>query len=607
MMSRQPFLVLGSLLVVMVTFTTPQTARANAAPSIPSVPSTPSVPPHLQTIDIASSTAAPLRWAGNQTTMVFNNQIDPGQPNLPSNVQNGSTPYAAFLAAGQAWSDTSGFTFQDGGFVSTQNAANDGTHLITFADTPVNQSASQNFVAVTLWMWNGSHLFDDVDIVMNPSIDFSTLGNPNRFDVGSVATHETGHAFGLSHSGACSASMFAFLAPGETRGQTLTADDVAGINHTYPSPAFIARTGTIAGTVMKNGSPVYGAHVVARSVVTGETVTTTLSQPNGVYEIVGLPAGPYHVYLEPVDFPYADGHVVNGYWVAGKDTSIPTMFYGTGATPDIVDVDAGTTTSAIDFVVPVATPNLNVYFLALTPSSTTFSSVAPLGVEIEQGTNTFLVVGGTGALATLPDSGFEIAGNGVNLSTSTGSGILLGVNGGTYKIFPLAVLADAAPGLRDLTVTNSMTGEVSIFCAAIDVRPSATPSALAVPYGEGCTGPGGTLTVVANGLPTIGNLGFGLAVNDASPGENAIFVFARAPSFRDIGSGCTEWIATDQLYVPATFFQAPVNGAGDALLPLGVPAVPALSGLRLYIQAAATEPTVPLGFVASQGLFLELQ
>lgn len=59
--------------------------------------------------------------------------------------------------------------------------------------------------------------------------------NPNAMDFANIATHELGHAFGLTHpDGSCAdETMYAYANNGETKKITLNAGDIAGINKLY--------------------------------------------------------------------------------------------------------------------------------------------------------------------------------------------------------------------------------------------------------------------------------------------------------------------------------------------------------------------------------------
>lgn len=72
-------------------------------------------------------------------------------------------------------------------------------------------------------------VYDDVDF------QWSNTGDPLKMDFENIATHEIGHAMGLSHpSETCAEeTMYAFATEGETKKRSLEAGDIAGINKLY--------------------------------------------------------------------------------------------------------------------------------------------------------------------------------------------------------------------------------------------------------------------------------------------------------------------------------------------------------------------------------------
>ncbi|HXE80899.1 MAG TPA: matrixin family metalloprotease [Vicinamibacterales bacterium] len=158
----------------------------------------------------------------------------------------------------------------------------------------------------------------EADIFFNSRFPWTTAseGQPGRFDIQSIATHEAGHFLGLGHSAlgetvregggrrviAAEAVMFPIaFSPGGTNERRLRADDIAGISDLYPSSDFRRITGSIQGRVSRSGRPIFGAHVVAFNLETGELVGGFTLEDNGGFVIAGLSPGLHVLRAEPLD------------------------------------------------------------------------------------------------------------------------------------------------------------------------------------------------------------------------------------------------------------------------------------------------------------------
>jgi hypothetical protein len=174
----------------------------------------------------------------------------------------------------------------------------------------------------------------EADVFFNTRFDWSVApgGEVGRVDLESVALHEIGHLLGLGHSAlgetemagggrrviASGAVMFPIaFSSGSISERRLQADDIAGISELYPSPQF-ASTSSISGQITKNGTGVFGAHVVAINLETGAMIGGFSLNENGEYVIGGISPGAYLVRAEPLD-----------------DASTDSFFTGT------VDIDFG--------------------------------------------------------------------------------------------------------------------------------------------------------------------------------------------------------------------------------------------------------------------------
>jgi hypothetical protein len=117
--------------------------------------------------------------------------------------------------------------------------------------------------------------------------------------------HEFGHSLGLQHT-LTSACMSTYVTRSTTKAMPIVADDVAGISLLYPTPNYLATTGSITGQVTLSGTGVNLASVVAISPITGAAISN-LTNPDGTYRIDAIPPGPagnyYLVYVHPLPPP----------------------------------------------------------------------------------------------------------------------------------------------------------------------------------------------------------------------------------------------------------------------------------------------------------------
>jgi len=204
------------------------------------------------------------------------------------------------------------------------------TGTIAFADIatdsgtpPTTYDCTQNGVTTT-HTCNLESCIVDADIVLNPSVDFSTTTPPvaGDFDVQATATHEIGHFLGLDHSGIANAIMYPFgdtVSAGASR--VLAIDDAVGVAFLYPSNNFASATGTISGQVTLTGSGAFAAHVIAIDAASGNAVVDGLTDTSGNYSLVGVPPGSYNVLALPLAGIYDLSHF--GGWYCGFSPNSP--------------------------------------------------------------------------------------------------------------------------------------------------------------------------------------------------------------------------------------------------------------------------------------------
>ena len=211
---------------------------------------------------------------------------------------------------------TASVAFQFVGFTSAAPFDDDGISTFGFDAQPDLDRVlgATSFVVDTL---TGEIV--ESDVFFNSIFTWSTAaaGDASRFDLQSVATHEIGHFVGLGHSAigeteirpdggrrvlASGAVMFPIsLGRGITADRTLQPDDIAGVSDLYPDGDFDDTTGAISGRVVRNGTGVIGAHVIAFNPKTGVIIGGFSIGEGGTFQIAGLTPGAHVIRAEPLD------------------------------------------------------------------------------------------------------------------------------------------------------------------------------------------------------------------------------------------------------------------------------------------------------------------
>ena len=111
---------------------------------------------------------------------------------------------------------------------------------------------------------------------------------------------------------------------GNIADREIKPDDIAGLTDIYGTTAISREFGSISGRVVKNGTGVVGAHVVAFSPRTSKLVGGFTLTSDGSFVIAGLEPGPYVLRAEPLD----DGDIDSFFDESlGVDVNFNVKFY----------------------------------------------------------------------------------------------------------------------------------------------------------------------------------------------------------------------------------------------------------------------------------------
>ncbi len=370
--------------------------------------------------------------------------------------------------------------------------------------------------------------------------------------------HEFGHSLGLQHT-LTSSVMSTQITAATTKAAPLAADDIAGISLLYPASGFVAATGIISGSVMINGGGVNMADVVALS--TNGTAVSALTNPDGTYQIRGIPPGQYYVYAHPLP-PAAQGEAYPDNIHPPQDlannpfpanTSFGTQFYGGGTdwtqTPQ-VGVQAGNTTANINFNV-IARPG---------PAVSSMTTYAFLGASGQSPVSQPTVPANWYGWLVFAANGIVVNGNQV------APGLSVSVMGGSAQLNPATLSFDQA--VPQANGTTAYYLQIALYPSNAIQTP--TPTALAVTLNGDLYVLPAAFTVVPSAAPAISSV-----TGSTDNQGNATVTIA--------GSNLNQ--NTRILFdgAPATLLN--VNGDGS----LQVVAPPASSGYSASVEALSAD------------------
>ncbi|UCG53329.1 MAG: Ig-like domain-containing protein [Candidatus Latescibacterota bacterium] len=301
----------------------------------------------------------------------------------------------------------------------------DGNNLVTWADTDYDFGTHVLAVGVATSFteptfhndkWYRPGEIVDADMIFNPQKSFKTDTMGEGIDIESVATHEAGHLYGLSHTALTDATMFFVLPPGN-QARSLERDDIMSYLKAYPDPTWLPTTNQITGRVETSGAEgVPGALVFLIDAILPDTLACALTLPDGSFQFVDVPLGTFNLSVYPIDGTSPIGYLQPSYINWAADSMAVTTFvpeYWTN--PETADDDPEIATPIVVDGSPL--PG-HVFVLNEDTTPPTVESVSPAADAVDVRADAAVVVTFSEAVdhATIP-ANFRLE------NTTTGSGV----------------------------------------------------------------------------------------------------------------------------------------------------------------------------------------
>ena len=136
-------------------------------------------------------------------------------------------------------------------------ASGDGINSISFASSIFGQSFGTYTLAVTYYRFQGSTM-TEADVLVNNAQSFDSYRGPlqsGTYDIRRVALHEFGHVLGLAHPDQAGQQVSAIMNSAISNLDTLTSDDIAGVQSLYGPPTGATPTPTPTPTPAPSATP----------------------------------------------------------------------------------------------------------------------------------------------------------------------------------------------------------------------------------------------------------------------------------------------------------------------------------------------------------------
>ena len=389
----------------------------------------------------------------------------------PANVKSDSDVPGAVRRALQSWSAAADIQFMETS--STAEAisafnAGDGVNLITISETNAAVFRSSDSPAQTRVFYDSGGASVEADIALNPSTLFATDGTIGTYDLESTFAHEIGHLIGLEHSAIIASTMQPRQAKNGVYGlpaitqRSLSGDDATAARALYgPHSGTSSISGRLTTNTGGRARSIFGAHIFAEDVATGNVVAGGISLTSGNYRLDGLRPGVYRVFGQSLNGAISAADVADA--GPGDATQTFRSFVGSASTStQSLNVSANSALKLSFLVLTNRAPALTPRVVGMNGElSTTALPVAP-------GNTYTIFVGGEGVE--------QISSEGISLSSPfmrvDPASVQPQEFGTAYSVISFVVTLSPNTPAGDYTIRlQSSSGEVAYLPGALTIEP----------------------------------------------------------------------------------------------------------------------------------------